>query len=82
MKWVIFVMMATTQDQGAWEDVYVFQKPTFDTYEECKEYVLSPKNIPDIANHLIAEYGFRLIQDLKCVPENKVREYILEEQEA
>jgi hypothetical protein len=82
MKWVIFVVMAALADQPTGtSDVYVFQKPVFETYDECTKYVMNPNNIPDLANHLIAEYGLRYINEIICAPESKVRKYILKEYE-
>ena len=82
MKWMIFVIMTAMPNQGDYDDIYIFSNPTFNTFEECRAHVLSPQNIPSLSRHLILQYGVRTIQDIKCVPESKVRAFILKEQPA
>ena len=79
MKWMIFVVMAALPGQGDWDDIYIFQSPTFDTYEQCRDHVLDPKNIPHISRHIMSEYGIRLIHDVRCVTEDQVRTHIFRE---
>ena len=68
MKWVVIVLFATGQG-----DVFVFNKPQFNTRDECMTALLNPVNREKMLIRLLEEYGKPMpIELVNCVDYEKV----------
>lgn len=68
MQWLIVVVFATLTG-----DVYIFEKPTFDTYDECIGSVTDPEQAPRYVMKLLEEYGRPMpIKSLDCMDEDTI----------
>lgn len=75
MKWLIVVVFATVQG-----DVYIFNKPVFDTKEECR-YSLKV-DAQDYIQQLIMEYGgFMPVLAVDCLTEDTIQEILDSQQD-
>ena len=64
MKFVMIIMFATMGD------VYMFTEPSFDSKNECMNYLM--QNGPMIHTKLLQEYGYpREIQAVNCLREQE-----------
>jgi len=52
MKWFVVVLFATSQG-----DVYIFNKPSFETREECVATLYNPEKINAYLAKILIEYG-------------------------
>lgn len=68
MKWLIVVIFATAQG-----DVYIFNKPTFNSRAECMQSVMVDRDI--LLQKLLIEYGRPLpIRGVNCLDENTIND--------
>jgi len=68
MKWVVIVLFATGQG-----DMFVFNKPKFDTKDECMTALVNPVNREKMLIRLLQEYGEPIpIQMVNCVEYEKL----------
>ena len=76
MTFVIVILFATMGD------LYVFTKPTFETRNECMEFLLKEESKELILSKLYMEYGNqRPIQALNCIEEEEFKRIIRGTQE-
>jgi hypothetical protein len=69
MNWMIVVLFATLQG-----DVYLFTEPTFETREQCIEYISDKEQIPSIVEKLVWEYGRQMpIHAINCLEEDVIK---------
>tara|TARA_R100000027_G_scaffold30782_1_gene22530 strand:- start:4566 stop:4808 length:243 start_codon:yes stop_codon:yes gene_type:complete len=72
MNWVVVVLFATIGG-----DVFVFNKPTFETREECMAALVDPESRDAMVIRLVEEYKrFMPIQLVNCITEEKAQEII------
>tara|TARA_B000000532_G_scaffold238001_1_gene225916 strand:- start:121 stop:363 length:243 start_codon:yes stop_codon:yes gene_type:complete len=65
MKWLIVVLFATIEG-----DIYVFENPSFETEQACREFIMDRQQIPNLTQKLLEEYGkFMPIQAVNCLEE-------------
>jgi hypothetical protein len=75
VKWLIVVVFATSAG-----DVYIFNKPVFDTQEECR-YSLKV-DAQDYIQKLIIEYGgFMPVLAVDCLTEDTIQEILDSQQD-
>lgn len=75
MKWVVIVLFATGQG-----DLFIFNKPQFNTRDECLAALLNPVDREKMLIRLLEEYGKPMpIELVNCVDYEKVMN-ILQEQ--
>ena len=65
MKWLIVVLFATMEG-----DIYVFENPSFESEQACREFIMNKQQIPALTKKLLDEYGkFMPIQAVNCLEE-------------
>ena len=65
MKWLIVILFATMEG-----DLYVFNKPSFETEKECREFIMNRSNTPALLEKLYQEYNRHMpIQGVNCIEE-------------
>ena len=75
MKWVVIVLFATGQG-----DLFIFNKPQFNTRDECLAALLNPVDREKMLIRLLEQYGKPMpIELVNCVDYEKVMN-ILQEQ--
>ena len=76
MKFVIVILFATMGD------LYVFTEPSFETRNECMEFLLQEESRNLILTKLYMEYGkSKPIQALNCIEEEEFQRIIRGTQE-
>tara|TARA_B100000085_G_scaffold82387_1_gene74273 strand:+ start:685 stop:918 length:234 start_codon:yes stop_codon:yes gene_type:complete len=76
MKFVIVILFATMGD------LYVFTEPSFETKNECMEFLLKEESKELILTKLYMEYGKpRAIQALNCIEQKEFERIIRGTQE-
>ena len=70
---IVLVMMANSSGH---EDLYIVQKPTFPTSNQCIAFVQANTN--DLVGRAQLEYNGRPVQDIFCVERRKL-DFILQE---
>ena len=69
MKWfMVIIIMGVYNDGG--QDIYLYQKPTFNTVNECTSYV--KEYATDIFQHMQQEFSMKEIERVLCVREDKL----------
>ena len=72
MKWLIVVLFATMEG-----DIYVFENPSFETEQACREFVMDRQQIPNLTKKLLEEYGrFMPIQAVNCLEEEHLNQLL------
>lgn len=72
MKWFIIVLMMGAYADGT-QDMFWFNKPTFDTVQECQIYVTL--NAGKIKMHMAGQYGPKPIETVYCVRQDHLSEF-------
>lgn len=68
MKWLIVVMFATWQG-----DVYIFTEPTFESRQQCMEFVQDPKQIPHLVQKMYEEYDKPMpVRAVNCLEQEEL----------
>lgn len=73
MKWFIFVIMLGTYNDGT-NDTYLYVQPTFETLEQCQQYVYENSTI--IRQNMWNEYDGKPIDRVFCIEENKLKQFL------
>lgn len=72
MNWLIVVIFATMQG-----DVYIFEKPRFETREQCMISIRDPLDQIAYLGKLKEEYGKDMpILAINCLQENVIKEIL------
>ena len=69
MKWLVLVLMLGTYGDGS-KDTFLYFKPTFETVEQCQEYVY--RNAQVIRRDMTIKYQGRSIDTVYCIREDKL----------
>ena len=64
---LVAVMMMLTPKE---DDVYIFEKPTFDTINGCNQFVVD--NIQGLTLYLQREFDGRSVRSYLCMPKHAV----------
>jgi hypothetical protein len=72
MKWFIIVLMMGTYPDGS-KDVFWYTEPSFETVENCKQYVSD--NAPTIKMEMQLEFGRLPVEMVYCVREDKLNAF-------
>lgn len=73
MKWLIVFTMLEA-------DPFAVKTLSFDTQNECKQYINDPANSDTLAIEVISKAGFNdEIVAVACMPKNKITREILDE---
>ena len=87
--WYVVVAFLSFNSDGS-QNLFIFNKPTYETFETCAHEVIQPAQAQQFINRLLYEYKGRLpgpIQKVSCVPEHiykklqKMDEQIIQEKE-
>jgi hypothetical protein len=73
--WFLIALMLGTSPTGQ-VDTFVWYKPQFETVDECLEFARSPVGVVAIRERLGQEFPGRDLQNLYCIPEDKLKEFI------
>ena len=58
-------------------DIYVFENPSFETEQACREFVMDRQQIPNLTKKLLEEYGrFMPIQAVNCLEEEHLNQLL------
>lgn len=72
MKWFIIVLMLGAYADGR-QDMFWFNKPAFETVEECQIYVTLNSN--NIRMEMAEHYGPKPIEMVYCVREDHLSQF-------
>ena len=72
MKWLIVVFFVGVYSDGT-QDTYVFQKPFFDSLEECMSAATDKQQIGGFVRQILIDVGYKDIHKVVCTTENKIK---------
>ena len=69
MKWLIVVFFVGVYSDGT-QDTYVFQKPSFESLEECMSAATDKQQI---VQQILIDVGYKDIHKVVCTTESKIK---------
>ena len=72
MKWLIVVFFVGVYSDGT-QDTYVFQKPSFESLEECMSAAKDKQQIGSFVRQILIDVGYKDIHKVVCTTENKIK---------
>ena len=76
MKWFLMAVMTATYNGGLEKDTFIWSNPTFNSVEECKDFVKN-NNVP-IFLTLKQNFPNDEMDRLLCVNEEKLKKFLQE----
>ena len=72
MKWLIVVFFVGVYSDGT-QDTYVFQKPSFESLQECRNAASDKQQIGKFVQQILIDVGYKDIHKVVCATENKIK---------
>ena len=75
MDWLIVVFFMGVYPDGTM-DSYIFERPSFQTKEECVIAANDPDKIRIFVQKIISDIGYKDIYKVVCSTENRIKEVL------
>lgn len=73
MTWFMYIIMIGMYNDGT-QDTYLYTEPTFETLEECQQYVYNNSTL--LRQEMMREFDGKSIERVFCIEEQKFRKFL------